>query len=88
MKGVAHARQVLSGVAGLFSVKGPFIPTSARADATASLMAKNTELPKNRMGSPIPCREHERAVRISQTGTEQPLDDKRERARERTRMTD
>lgn len=54
---VLQARQVLSGVAGLFRVKGPTIPASTRAAATASLMAKNTELPRNSTGSPIPCGE-------------------------------
>ena len=55
-KGVAHARHALSGVAGLSRAKAPPRPASARAAATASLMAKNTELPRNRTGSPMPCR--------------------------------
>lgn len=55
MNGEAEAKQALSGVAGEFREKGPFKPESERAAATASLMAKNTELPKKRVGSPIPC---------------------------------
>ena len=56
MNGEAQARQALSGVAGLSRENGPTKPESERAAATASLMAKNTVLPRKRMGSPIPCR--------------------------------
>lgn len=46
VKGEAQARQALSGVAGLCRENGPDRPDSERAAATASLMAKNTELPR------------------------------------------
>lgn len=54
VKCVVQARQARSGVAGLFSWKGPVRPASFRAAVTASLIAKNTELPRNNVGSPIP----------------------------------
>lgn len=56
MKGEEQARQALSGVAGLLRVNGPSTLDSERAAATASLMAKKTELPRKTVGSPIPCR--------------------------------
>lgn len=55
VNGEAQARQALSGVAGLSRENEPAKPESERAAATASLMAKNTELPRQRMGSPMPC---------------------------------
>lgn len=57
VNGDAHAMQALSGVAGLFRINGPTKPDSERAAATASLMAKKTELPRKRVGSPIPLEE-------------------------------
>lgn len=54
VKCVAQARHARSGVAGLFSWKGPVRPASFRAAVTAPLIAKNTELPRNNVGSPIP----------------------------------
>ncbi len=54
VKCVAQARHARSGVAGLFSWNGPVKPASFRAAVTASLIAKNTELPRNTVGSPIP----------------------------------
>lgn len=57
VKRVAQARHARSGVAGLFSWNGPVKPASFRAAVTASLIAKNTELPKNNVGSPIPFEE-------------------------------
>lgn len=54
VKRVAQARHARSGVAGLFSWNGPVRPASFRAAVTASLIAKNTELPRNNVGSPIP----------------------------------
>lgn len=54
VKGEAQARQLLSAVAGLSRANGPASPDSDRAAATASLMAKKTELPRKRTGSPMP----------------------------------
>lgn len=56
VKGEEQARQALSGVAGLLKLNRPSAPDSERAAATASLMAKKTELPRKTVGSPIPCR--------------------------------
>ena len=52
-----HAIRILSAVAGLSNRNLPVSPESARADFTASLMAKNAEAPRNKGGSPIPCNE-------------------------------
>lgn len=54
MKGETQARQTLSGVAGASREKGPTNPEWERAAATASLIAKNTELPRKTVGSPMP----------------------------------
>lgn len=49
-----QAIRILSGVAGLFNIKVPDKPLSILADDKASFMAKNTEDPKKRPGSPMP----------------------------------
>jgi hypothetical protein len=53
-KGSPVEVRIRSQVAGESKVQSPLIPLSARADVSACLMAKKTELPKNRGGSPTP----------------------------------
>ena len=56
VNGEAQARQAFSGVAGLLRENGPTRPDIERDAATASLMAKNTDVPRAMTGSPIPCK--------------------------------
>lgn len=50
----AHDNLILSGVAGEMRLNVSRHPWSALADFSASLIAKKTELPMNKGGSPTP----------------------------------
>ena len=55
VKRSGHAILIRSAIAGLSSRNVPACPSSALAARIASLIAKKTEDPRNRGGSPIPC---------------------------------